>query len=352
MTIKPAHRRIVTILVGVVVLVVFLVAGMTLRVPYVALGPGPTVNTIGESPDGDRVVRVDGAVDPDPKGHLNLTTVSVHDGLTLFQSLGMWVSGSYELQPRETYYPPDQSEDEVRRQNDEQMAGSEIDATTAALTYLKMPSAVGVAAVAEKGPSAGKIKPFDRIVAVGGTPVNDAESAIAEIGDHAPGESVDVTLQRGPRRLVESVTLGRGSTPKKGERERGTLGVTIMPMSADPNVNIRFNVGQIGGPSAGLMLTLSLIDYMTPGDLSHDTFVAGTGTIKTDGRVGAIGGIQHKIKAADEAGASIFLVPEDNCSEAVAGAPDDIELVKVGTLTDAVTALGTIGSDKSRPHCS
>ena len=90
-TIKPAHRRIATITVGVVVLLAFIIAGMTLRVPYVALGPGPTVNTLGDV-EGKPVVAVSDAVDPHPKGNLNLTTVSLIDGLTLFQALGMWAS--------------------------------------------------------------------------------------------------------------------------------------------------------------------------------------------------------------------------------------------------------------------
>ncbi|EGD55255.1 hypothetical protein [Gordonia neofelifaecis] len=87
MTIKPAHRRIATITVGVVVLLAFVIAGMTLRVPYVALGPGPTVNTLGDV-DGKPVVEVSNAVDPNPKGNLNLTTVSLRDGMTLFQAPG------------------------------------------------------------------------------------------------------------------------------------------------------------------------------------------------------------------------------------------------------------------------
>lgn len=154
MTLKPAYRRIVTLSVGVALLVAFIVAGTTLRVPYIALGPGPTVNTLGDV-DGKRVVKVSDAVDPNPKGNLNLTTVSLHDGLTMFDALGMWISGRYELAPRELYYPPDQTVEQVQEQNTAQMAGSESNATMAAMEYLNKPVMLGVGDVAKKGPAAG-----------------------------------------------------------------------------------------------------------------------------------------------------------------------------------------------------
>ncbi|WP_375003798.1 PDZ domain-containing protein [Gordonia sp. PS3] len=346
MTIKPAHRRIATITVGVVVLLAFVIAGMTLRVPYVALGPGPTVNTLGDV-DGKPVVEVTGAVDPDPKGNLNLTTVSLRDGFSLFQALGMWASGTYELQPRELYYPPDQTVEQVQQQNTEQMSGSETNATMASLNYLHKPVAIGVGAVASKGPADGKLAPRDRILTLDGVAIDGPKALADVLARHKPGDEVELTVQRGPQRLTQQVKLGaRPDDPAKA-----FLGVTPQMMAADPNINIVFNVGDIGGPSAGLMLTLSVIDHLTPGDLSHGQFVAGTGTIDPNGKVGTIGGIPHKIKAARDAGATVFLVPAGNCDAAKSDAPDGIELVKVDTLTDAVNALNTLGTDEARPHC-
>lgn len=346
MTIKPAHRRIATLAVGVVLLLAFVIAGMTLRVPYVALGPGPTVNTLG-TVDGKPVVSVSNAVDPDPKGNLNLTTVSLRDGLTLFQALGMWVSGTNELQPRELYFPPDQTIEQVQQQNDAQMSGSELNATLAALNYLHKPIALGVGAVSKGGPAAGAMKVNDRIVSVAGAPVATPAALHDVLSGHKPGDQVEIVVRRGDQRLTRQVTLAA----RKDDAKRALLGITPTLLAADPNTNITFNVGQIGGPSAGLMLTLSVIDEMTPGNLSHGKFIAGTGTIDPNGKVGEIGGIPHKIVAAREAGATVFLVPAGNCAAAVDGAPDGIELVRVQTLSAAMDALANLGDGKPLPHC-
>lgn len=156
-----------------------------------------------------------------------------------------------------------------------------------------------------------------------------------------------VVVQRGAERLTLQVTLGA----RPDDAERAYLGITPQMVPADPNTNIAYNVGTIGGPSAGLMLTLSVIDQMTPGNLTHGKFVAGTGTIEPSGKVGPIGGIEHKIKAARDAGATVFLVPADNCASATSDTPDGIELVKVENLTGAMDALATLDTDKPRPGC-
>ncbi|WP_337998789.1 PDZ domain-containing protein [Gordonia neofelifaecis] len=251
------------------------------------------------------------------------------------------------MQPRELYFPPDQTEEQVQQQNTEQMSGSETNATMAALNYLHKPTAVGVGTVATKGPADGKLQPDDRLVSVGGTPITGPQNLYDVLAKHKPGDEIDVTVQRGAERPTIQIKLGaRPDDPSKAY-----LGITPQMMAADPNTDIAFNVGDIGGPSAGLMLTLSVIDHMTPGDLSHGEFVAGTGTIDPSGKVGSIGGIPHKIKAARDAGATVFLVPSGNCAAAKSDAPDGIELVKVDTLTGAVDALGTLGSDEQRPQC-
>ncbi|MFT4086331.1 MAG: PDZ domain-containing protein [Gordonia sp. (in: high G+C Gram-positive bacteria)] len=346
MSLNPQNRRMATIGVALVILVVFVVLGTTARVPYVALSPGPTVNTLGKIA-GTPVVTVTGAVDPDPKGHLNLTTVSLSDGMTLFQAIGMWFSGNYQLQPRDLYFPPDKSEDDVRKENTAQMSSSEDNAIGAALTYLKLPTAVAVAGVSDDSPASGKLKPGDVLVAVGDKQVKTFEDVQAAVRAHKPGEVVPVEVNRDG--TVQTIDVKLGARPD--DKDAAFLGVTSRLTSADPKIKIDFNVGDIGGPSAGLMMALAVIDKMTPGDLSRGKFIAGTGTIDPSGEVGVIGGITHKLKAAKEAGATAFLVPAGNCKEASSDAPDGLELVKVGTLTDAVDALGEIGTDKKPAHC-
>src|SRR5690606_41431311 len=105
---------------------------------------------------------------------------------------------------------------------------------------------------------------------------------------------------------------------------------------ARPPVEVSFNLADIGGPSAGLMFSLALIDKLSPGGLGGGDFVAGTGTIETDGTVGPIGGIQYKMIAAREAGGETFPVTAANCHEARQRVPDGLPLRKVETLDGAV----------------
>ena len=98
----------------------------------------------------------------------------------------------------------------------------------------------------------------------------------------------------------------------------------------------------IGGPSAGMMFTLEIIDSLTEEDITHGRRIAGTGTIDADGNVGAIGGMKQKTYGAIDAGAEYLLVPAGNYDEAVAAAGDDISVVRVETLDDAMTFLNSL----------
>ena len=114
---------------------------------------------------------------------------------------------------------------------------------------------------------------------------------------------------------------------------------------------IDFNLANIGGPSAGLMFSLAVVDKLTTGDLNGGKFVAGTGTITGDGKVGPIGGITHKMLAAQEAGATVFLVPADNCAEAKPAHEDGLELIKVDDPRQAVDALQDLSAGGEPPRC-
>ena len=116
-------------------------------------------------------------------------------------------------------------------------------------------------------------------------------------------------------------------------------------------VKVTFNLANIGGPSAGLMFALAVVDKLTNGILADSKFIAGTGTIDADGKVGAIGGITHKMLAAHEAGATVFLVPSDNCAEARGGNDDGLELLKVETIGQTVDVLHTLSAGGEPPRC-
>lgn len=332
-------------MVALVPIIVFGALLAVVTVPYVSLGPGPTFNTIGED-DGRQVVDIKGTTTYPTSGHLDMTTVAQRDELTLGQALSLWMSGSEQLVPRDLVYPPDKSRDDVDKANDADFKQSEDSAAYAALDYLKYAKAVTVESVTDPGPSAGKLQDGDAIDAVNGKPVATVEDFTKIIAATKPGQDivVDYRRQNAPPG-VTTITLG--SNP---DRDHGYLGVGVRDAPWAP-FTIDFNLANVGGPSAGLMFSLAVLDKLTTGDLNDAKFVAGTGTISADGKVGPIGGITHKMEAARDAGATVFLVPADNCDEARSAPQDGLELVKVGTLRDAVDALNTFSAGGEPPRC-
>ncbi|WP_205876814.1 YlbL family protein [Mycobacterium camsae] len=339
------NRRILTLMVALVPIVVFGVLLAVVTVPFVSLGPGPTFDTLGEV-DGKQVVQIEGTQTHPTTGHLNMTTVSQRDDLTLGEALSLWISGQEQLVPRDLIYPPGKSRDEVDQANNADFKTSEDSAQYAALGYLKYPEAVTVASVTDPGPSAGKLKAGDAIDAVDRTPVANVEQFTSLLKNTKPGQVVTIDYRRKnePAGIAE-ITLGTNK-----DRDYGFMGVAVLDAPWAP-FTVDFNLANIGGPSAGLMFSLAVVDKLTTGDLAGSTFVAGTGTITVDGKVGPIGGITHKMAAARAAGASVFLVPAKNCYEAMSDIPSGLKLVKVETLSSAVDALHAMTSGAATPSC-
>jgi PDZ domain-containing protein len=159
-----------------------------------------------------------------------------------------------------------------------------------------------------------------------------------------PGQNVTVTYRRDGQESNAAVSLGRSE-----DRPQGLLGVrpAVEPRTGD----IRISLGDIGGPSAGLMFALAVVDKLSPGELTGGRFVAGTGAIDATGDVSPIGGIPFKMRAARDAGATVFLVPDDNCAEAAANAPAGLQLVRVTGLGDAVHQLEALDAGTTAAAC-
>ena len=111
-------------------------------------------------------------------------------------------------------------------------------------------------------------------------------------------------------------------------------------------------VADVGGPSAGLMLTLGIVELAGEMDLTGGDVVAGTGTIDEKGTVGPIGGITLKVLAAEEIGADLFLVPAGNCDELLAAGDPGVPTATVETLDDALTALADLRAGRAPAPCS
>jgi PDZ domain-containing protein len=337
------NRRTWTVVSASLLALALGVLGATLPVPMVALGPGPTFDTLG-TVEGGTVVEIDGQPVYPTSGHLNMTTVSVIDRLTMFDALAYWASPANQVVPREPIYPSDMSLDEIQKQNTAQFTSSEANAEAAALGELRLPMTVIVTELVPDTPAATILQPGDELLAVAGQPMDSVGEVSDVLTPTRPGDVVAVQYRRAGEVRDAQIPL-----VARADREQGLLGVVLGAALRDGD--IRISLGGVGGPSAGLMFALAVVDKLTPGELAGGRFVAGTGAIEATGVVKAINGVPFKMRRAYDEGATVFLVPDGNCEEAVATNPGDLQLVRVGTLHDAVVALEAMQSGAPVPSC-
>ncbi|QMV85909.1 PDZ domain-containing protein [Corynebacterium hindlerae] len=312
-----------------------------LTVPYAAESPGPTFNTLAEY-EGKKIVDITGTDVDQTTGNLNMTTVSVRTQMTLSQVMSRWLLSDDTIVPIESVFPPDLTEEEIKQQNQTAFSDSESSATLAAYRYLGRPTVVEVKDVMPDAPVKDLVTAGDRIVSFNGEKVESPAQLREFVAAKAPEEKVALGFEGGQTR---EVVLGKN--PHTG---KGLLGVILVSVPAD-GATIEYNLEDIGGPSAGLMFTLAVVDKLSPGELTGGKFIAGTGTIAESGEVGPIGGITHKIRAAKDAGAEVFLTPAANCGEAKTAKVKDITLLKVTSLTDAVKQLEAYNGGQQVTTC-
>ncbi|HUK69999.1 MAG TPA: S16 family serine protease [Streptosporangiaceae bacterium] len=341
-------RRALTMLVAGIGAAVLALTGAVLPVPYVVLSPGPTFNTLG-SESGKPLITVVGHKVYPTSGHLNLVTVSYQGGpgdeINLYTALRAWLAPHDAVVPQEELFGTSASVQQVQQQNVQEMTSSQQLATAAALRELKIGfTTVVIVAQTVKGmPAYSVLRAGDVITAVGGTAVSSADKAASLIRARHPGAPVELTISRhGQVKTVRLVT--------KSQQGQAAVGVVVSEQFKFP-FTVRIRVGDVGGPSAGMMFALGLVDKLTPDNLAHDRFIAGTGEIDANGNVGAIGGIQQKMVGARNEGATIFLAPASNCSDVRGSVPAGLRIVKVSTLGQAVQDLHAINAGRPVPSC-
>jgi Lon-like protease len=332
-----------------VVAVLALVGGFV-KIPYVSIGPGPTYNTLGNI-DGQVIVEVNGTKTYKTTGQLRMTTVSINDEVTLFDALGKWVSGRYALAPRDEYFAPGQTQEDLERENTKMFQDSQSAAETAALRLLDNPVKVITQEITRGAPADKVLQPGDRLWEVNGQPINVQEDVRKALQGTKPEQTISLTFQHEnePKKTVD-VKLAKASDFGSDDRPEGFLGL-VPADRADVKFETTIHLEDVGGPSAGLIFALAIVDTLTPGEMEDGRTIAGTGAIDVKGNVQPIGGIPFKLIAAHEDGATTFLVPADNCAEAKSNAPDGMDLVKVETLAGAVEALKDLDEGRTPPHC-
>lgn len=344
--------RAITTAVATVALSLLLAAGATVPLPYAITAPGPTVDTLGEV-DGTPLIDIEGAEVYPTSGELRLTTVSTSGGpgypVTLGDVLRAWVSGARSAVPVEAVFAPQDTRDEIDDLNQAEMISSQENATVAALEELgyEVPTTLTVADAVEGTGADGVVQTDDVITSLDGEPMTSFSALSAAMDEVSPGETIRLGVTRGGEPYdLEVVTQDDGTG-------RAIIGVLIDPTFDFP-VDVTIGIEDIGGPSAGTMFALGIIDRLTPEDEAVGQVIAGTGTMDLTGQVGPIGGIRQKLFGAERDGATWFLAPADNCDEVVGHVPGGLTVVRIGTLAEARAAVAAIGAGDGGdlPGCS
>lgn len=352
---------------GIIALAAALLIGIVLSLlpaPYLIEQPGPVFNTLGTNPyDGKAtpLITVDGHQTYPTSGSLDLLTVSVVGNQTQrpnwLEIVQAWFDPSKAVIPVQEIYPTGVSNTQVDQQNSADMEQSQKSAVTAALAHegYKVGTKITVSEVAKGTPAVGKLEKGDTVVSINGTNLttnSDVDTLRALISKNG-AKAATVVVQRGGSGTGSNSGLVTEKITPIQEQGTYLLGIGAS-VSYDFPFTVTLKLADVGGPSAGQMFALGIIDKTTPGKLNGGNKVAGTGTITANGVVGAIGGIRQKMYGARAAGATVFLAPASNCDEVTGHIPSGLDVYAVSTLDQSVTVLDTVaakGDTAKLPHC-
>jgi PDZ domain-containing protein len=350
--------------VALALIVVMVALAFVLPVPYVVEEPGPVFDTLGTVDNtSQQVVQISDAKTYASTGHIYLTTVEDFPGdcgqhPLLSTAIHAWFSSDESVIPVQAVCPPNQSSSEVIETDQADMAQSQIDAETAALTtlgYKIVGHEVVVAGVQPGSPAARYLKPEDVIISIDRHKISTPQDAISAVRDQPVGSGLAFVFSRDGKLLHATITSAAAPTSTGGTSTKTPyVGFTPSPQPLFNGITVKIGINpeDVGGPSAGTALALGIIDKLTPGGITGGRTIAGTGTISTSGKVGAIGGIQQKVAAAVDAGATVFFAPAANCADAKSQAPSSLVLIKATTLAEVAQSLKDINTGNDNfPHC-
>jgi PDZ domain-containing protein len=327
----------------------------TLPAPYVIDNPGPTYDTLGvvTTAEGEfELIAISGSPVFETAGELRLTTVTRSgnpDSLPGWTDvLAGWFDPTRTVIPVSVAYPPGVTLEDNREAARLEMETSQQEAVAAALSYVGIPfsSFLVVSTALEGGPSEGVLLPGDVIVSAAGETI----STVTQLRDVIRQSGVMTPL---------SIQVNRDGALKDVQvRPRMSQGAEKMPMIGilvggryQFPLEVDIALENVGGPSAGVMFALGVVDKLTPESITGGLVVAGTGTISAAGDVGSIGGVRHKMHGAKKDGATVFLAPLGNCGDIVGYEPEGLTVIPVATLSDAVEALIVVNQGGVPPSC-
>ncbi len=322
--------------VALVLFVTFGWAAAQFRLDYVVLTPGPAI-------DVGPMISVKNQ-DARAKSSLYLTTVYSDMDTTLAKLVQAQVGGKAEVLPRREVVPPTMSTDEYTRAVLDMMDESKTVAKVVALQKLGYDvQATGEGAQVEKllpgNMAEGILKEKDIVTAADGLPVATANDLVNFVRRQKVGSAISLSVKRG----TDSFEAKVGTKESDSEPGIAVVGILIKTYNFGHNLPVQIDIDSenIGGPSAGLMFALGIMDALNQQGLTSGHKVAGTGTMSLDGKVGPIGGVEQKVIGAEQTGAEYFLAPKDNF-EAARKSARRIQVVQVDTVDDAIAFLKTL----------
>lgn len=353
-------RRTAIGAVSLAIALVVLFALTLMPSAYVIQQPGPVYNTIGtaQNAEGEDVplIEVDGAETYETGGSLDLTTVQVVGNREWtprwIQLAAAWLDPSKAVVPLDSVFPQGTTSEQRTEQNAMLMVDSQADATAAALRQLgyDIGSRIQVVSLTDESPARGALREGDVITTADGEDVTDV-TRLRELIQASEGEPIEIGYLRDGEPGAAEITPTRAVIDGA---EAWAIGVSLTTDYDDFPVDVHIQLDNVGGPSAGTMFALGIIDVLTPGEATGGEDIAGTGTIDGAGAVGPIGGIRQKLHGARAAGAEWFLAPRDNCDQVVGHEPDGLTVVSIATLDEAVDAVEAIadGDADGLPSCT
>lgn len=296
------------------------------ELPYLAYSAGPV------SDAADTVFAEEVDVFP-PAGELLMLTVVSQD-VNVFEAFIAGVDPTVDLIRKEAVRREGESDEEYRNRVLQQMDDSNYRSIAVALNYLgydMTPTDVVISEILEGVPASEVLEPGDSVQSVNGKTITTVEDFAPALEGFEVGDVVDMAVEREGSVVDLEVELAE----REDEPGVPMIGIVLGEVT-EPPFPIEIQEGDVGGPSAGMMHTIAIIDVLTEGELTRGHIIAGTGTIDIEGNIGSIGGIRQKVVGAEAAGAEYILVPEGNYESALTAERESIEIVPVATLDEAI----------------
>ncbi len=323
-----------------------IIAGFFIPTPYVALVPGSARET-------ESLIAVEGLDAYPSDGEVLFTTVRLRSRPNFWEYLWLTNDDDANVVPESLIYG-DRTPEENREANLEAMTDSKQVAVAVALEQLGYdaitPTGVFVAQVVADSAADGVLERGDVLLAVDGVEILTDADLVAALSDRAAGDVVELSLERHTTGEAESISIALGG--RDDDPSAGFLGVapqTRVEMNLDLPFSVDIESGSVGGPSAGLAFTLTILDQLTEGELTGGRQIAVTGTMSADGVVGSVGGVPQKAAAVREMGIDVFIVPralgEEELARVRDRAGDDLQILPVDDLEEALAVLKTLGGD-------